>query len=81
MTQSYISETKISSSGSNSIIQANYLQETQNSVQIKLINGSKIWLPKNHIDLNYFRDDSIKQDFIIENYILKKIGFKLHLIK
>lgn len=59
------------------VIKATYQQETPKSVQIQLINGAKIWLPKRYIDSQYYCDMNKKQEFTVERYILDKIGFRL----
>jgi hypothetical protein len=59
-----------------SIIKARFKQETPKSVQIQLLNGIKIWVPKRYIDSQYSFDTSLEQNFLVENYILKKLGFK-----
>ena len=58
-------------------IEGYYLEENPKSVLIKLPSGASFWIPKRFIDLKFFRESSFKQEFIIDNWILKKIGFRI----
>jgi hypothetical protein len=60
-------------------IKAIYQQETPKSIQIRLVNGIKIWVPKRYIDSEYSSNTLMEQKFRIENYILKKLGFRENL--
>jgi len=58
-------------------IEGYYVEENPKSVLIKLTNGKSFWVPKRFIDSKFFRESSLKQDFIIDNWILRKIGYRL----
>lgn len=60
-------------------IKAMYEQETSKSVQIRINGGIKLWIPKKHIASQYSSDITTEQNFIIENYILKKVGYRFDL--
>ena len=81
MMESLISKPNSSSFDLTTIIEATYQRETPKAVQIQLMNGTKIWVPKRYIDSEYSSDIFIEQKFRIENYILKKLGFRENLIK
>jgi len=81
MMESLISKPNSSSFDLTTIIEATYQRETPKAVQIQLMNGIKIWVPKRYIDSEYSSDIFIEQKFRIENYILKKLGFRENLIK
>ena len=59
----------------NSSITGYYLNETPKSILIKLSNGISFWVPKRFIDSTFSPDEELKQDFLIEDWILRKIGF------
>jgi hypothetical protein len=54
-----------------------FIQETTKSVQLRIHNGPSLWIPKQFIDSEYVSNPLIKQNFYIENWILKKIGFRM----
>ena len=54
-----------------------YIEENNRSLHIKLPSGTTFWVPKRYTDSNFSRKLNIRQDFIIETWILKKIGFKI----
>ena len=51
------------------------MEENPRSLLIRLVDGRKFWVPKRFIDSKFSRKKNIKQEFIIENWILRKIGF------
>jgi hypothetical protein len=60
-----------------SIVSGYYVEETPKTIRIQLMNGQSFWVPKRYINSAYSSDSSKSQNFIIENWILRKIGFKL----
>ncbi len=58
-------------------IEGYYVEENPKSVLIRLTNNESFWVPKRFIDSNFFRESSFKQEFIIDNWILRKIGYRL----
>jgi len=79
MLESLISKTNASSFDLTRCIKAFYQQETPKSIQIRLVNGIRIWVPKRYIDSEYSSNTLMEQKFRIENYILKKLGFRENL--
>jgi len=61
----------------NSAIKGYYMNETSKSVLIRIFNGISFWVPKRFIDSSYSKKESMLQEFLIENWILRKIGFNL----
>ena len=57
-------------------IEGYYVEENPRSLRIRLSGGITFWVPKRYIDSEFSRDKNIKQQFIIEKWILRKIGFK-----
>jgi len=53
------------------------MNETSKSVLIRIYNGISFWVPKRFIDSSYSKKENILQEFLIENWILRKIGFNL----
>ncbi|HEC38948.1 hypothetical protein LCGC14_0663980 [marine sediment metagenome] len=66
---------KLMSLGLNNKIEGYYMEENPRSLLIRLSDGRKFWVPKRFIDSEFLRKKNIKQEFIIENWILRKIGF------
>jgi len=65
----------------NSIIKGYYMDENSKSVLIRIYNGISFWVPKRFIDSTYSQNQNLLQEFLIENWILKKIGCNLSKIK
>ncbi len=57
-----------------SIIKGYYIEETSRSLLLRLPNSISFWVPKRYVDSPFTSDKGIVQEFIIENFILKKIG-------
>ena len=60
-----------------SVVRGYYIKDTPKSIQIKLPNGISFWVPKWYIDSEITENDEIQQDFVIQDWILKKIGFNI----
>ena len=54
-----------------------YLEETPKAISIRLPHGAPFWVPKRHIGNNINKSPDINQKFIIDKWILEKIGFRL----
>jgi hypothetical protein len=63
------------SSERNRIIKGYYLSENSRAILIKIYNGISFWVPKHCIDSHFSKKGSLLQEFTIENFILKQIGF------
>jgi len=59
------------------IVDGYYMEENSRSLRIRLPLGTTFWVPKRYTDSEFSRKKDIKQNFIIETWILKKIGFKI----
>ncbi|KKL57261.1 hypothetical protein LCGC14_2237150 [marine sediment metagenome] len=57
-----------------SIIKGYYIEETSRSLLLRLPNSISFLVPKRYIDSPFTCDKEIVQEFIVEDYILKKIG-------
>ena len=62
--------------GLSSTIEGYYVEENPKSIRIKLPDSITFWVPKRFIDSHFFRECSIKQEFVIDNWLLRKIGFR-----
>ena len=62
--------------GLSSTIEGYYVEENPKSIRIKLPDSITFWVPKRFIDSRFFREHSIKQEFVIDNWLLRKIGFR-----
>jgi len=51
------------------------MDENSKSILIRIYNGISFWVPKRFIDSSYSKTQNLLQEFLIENWILKKIGF------
>jgi len=58
-------------------IEGYYIEENPKSLRIGLPNSISFWVPKRFVDSEYSNGNNIKQEFIIDNWILRKIGFRL----
>ena len=67
---------EIKSLGLSSRIEGYYMKENPKSLLIRLPNSLSFWVPKRFIDSEYSNDNNIRQEFIIDNWILRKIGFQ-----
>ena len=74
MAESSIVE-KSRSSGMSSIIKGYYLSENNRAILIKIYNGISFWVPKHFIVSPFSKKETLLQEFTIENFILKQIGF------
>ena len=63
-----------------SIIKGYYLSENSRAILIKIYNGISFWVPKHFIAADYLKKESLLQEFTIENFILKQIGFNFEKI-
>jgi len=59
------------------IVEGYYIEENSRSLRIRLPAGTTFWVPKRYADSEFSRKKDSKQDFIIETWILNKIGFKI----
>ena len=59
------------------IIDGYYMEENARSLRIRLPVGVTFWVPKRYTNSEFSRKKDTKQDFIIETWILKKIGLKI----
>jgi len=60
-----------------SIVKGYYVRETPRAVYIRLPNGKFICFPRHSINSVYSKDSDILQDFIINDWILRKLGLIL----
>ena len=63
--------------GLSSRIEAYYLEENPKSLLIRLPSGITFWVPKRFVDSKFSKVNNIKQEFIIDTWILRKIGFRI----
>jgi len=59
-------------------IEGYYVEENTKAIRIRLEGGISTWVPKRFIDSKFFTIPSLKQEFIIDNWILRKIGFRFN---
>ena len=59
----------------NTIISGYHAEENEKAVRIRLLGGNSFWVPKRYINSRFSADGEIMQEFSIETWILKKIGF------
>jgi len=64
-----------------STIKGYYQDENSRAVLIKIYNGVSFWVPKHFVESTFSKKDKILQEFVIENYILKRIGFNIEKYK
>jgi len=57
-------------------IEGYYMEENPKSVRIRLPDSMSFWVPKRFVDSKFFRESSIKQEFVIDSWILRKIGYR-----
>jgi hypothetical protein len=74
MTESNMIE-EFHSSRMHSTIKGYYLSENSRAILIKIYNGISFWVPKHYIVSTFSKKESLLQEFTIENFILKQIGF------
>ena len=67
--------------GFSTTIEGYYIEENQKSVNIRLPDSISFWVPKRFIDTQFFRETDFKQEFLIDNWILRKIGLRLDKVK
>ena len=67
--------------GFSTTIEGYYIEEIQKSVNIRLPDSISFWVPKRFIDTQFFRETDFKQEFLIDNWILRKIGLRIDKIK
>ena len=60
-----------------SIVKGYYVRETPRAVYIRLSNGKFICFPRSTINSMYSKDSKILQDFIVDDWILRKLGLLL----
>ncbi|MFX1316878.1 MAG: hypothetical protein ACFE9T_13535 [Promethearchaeota archaeon] len=60
-----------------SIVKGFYVRETARAVFIRLPNGKYIWFPRTTINSVYSKDPNIFQEFIIDDWFLRKLGLIL----
>ncbi|MHA2182310.1 MAG: hypothetical protein ACXAAH_12905 [Promethearchaeota archaeon] len=58
-------------------IEGYYINEDPKSLHIRLPSGSSFWVPKRFVDSEFSTECKISQIFIIDNWILRKIGFRI----
>lgn len=57
-----------------STVKGYYVREKQRVVYIQLPNGKYICFPKHSINSGYVKDQKILQEFIIDDWLLRKLG-------
>jgi len=57
-----------------SIVKCYYMSDNKKIVFVKLPNGKVICLPKTTIQSEFSKDKNLLQDFIIDDWILRKFG-------
>ena len=60
-----------------STIKGYYLDESSRAVFIKIYNGVSFWVPKHLVESAFLKKENVLQEFVIENFILKRIGFNI----
>lgn len=58
-------------------VEGYYVNEDPKSIFIRLQQGMSFKVPKKFVDSEFIRDPNIKQIFVIDSWILRKIGFRL----
>ncbi|MHA2036012.1 MAG: hypothetical protein ACW972_04155 [Promethearchaeota archaeon] len=61
----------------NSRIEGYYIEENPKSLHIRLPSGSSFWVPKRFIDSEFSKESNTRQIFIIDTWILRRIGFRM----
>ncbi|MHA1985672.1 MAG: hypothetical protein ACW98D_03440 [Promethearchaeota archaeon] len=61
----------------NTRIEGHYIEENPKSLHIRLSSGGSFWVPKRFVDSEFARESNIRQIFIIDSWILRKIGFRI----
>ncbi|MFX1317048.1 MAG: hypothetical protein ACFE9T_14390 [Promethearchaeota archaeon] len=56
-----------------SIVKGYYIRETQRAVFVRLPNGKSIWFPRSTINSIYSKDPNLFQEFIIDDWFLRKL--------
>ena len=57
-------------------IEGYYVEENPKALHIRLERGTSFWVPKRLIDSKFSNNTNLKQEFVIDNWILRKIGFQ-----
>lgn len=73
MTESYVTK-DINSSQLASIVKGYFIKETPKSLLFRILDSISFWVPKRFIDSQFSNNSKVIQDFIIEDWILRKIG-------
>jgi hypothetical protein len=58
-------------------IEGYFIKEDPKSIYINLPAGMSFWVPKKFIDSDFKKEKHVKQTFVIDTWILRKIGFNL----
>jgi len=73
MTESFVTK-DINFSQLASTVKAYFIKETPKSLLLRLPDSISFWVPKRFIDSQFSNDTKTVQEFIIEDWILRKIG-------
>jgi len=57
-----------------SVVKCYFAKDNQKTVFIKLPDDKIVCVPKTTIQSNFLKDKNILQEFIIDNWILRKLG-------
>ena len=60
-----------------STVKGYYIEDTPKSVLFELPTGTSFWVPKKFIDSEISKNSKVQQSIIIQDWILRKIGFKI----
>lgn len=53
-----------------------YVEENLRSIRIRIHDKRQFWVPKEFIDSKFFREESLKQEFVINKWVLREIDFE-----
>ncbi|MFX0024184.1 MAG: hypothetical protein ACFE9S_17795 [Candidatus Hermodarchaeota archaeon] len=54
-----------------------FAEADQKAIRIRLPTGSSFWIPKHYLISAFSTNKSTMQEFVIDTWILKKIGFDI----
>lgn len=57
-----------------SVVKCNFAKDNQRTVLIKLPNDKIVCIPKTTIHSNFLKDKNVLQEFIIDDWILRKLS-------
>lgn len=57
-----------------SVVKCYFAKDNQRTVFIELLNDKIVCIPKTAIQSNFLKDKNVLQEFIIDDWILRKLG-------